>query len=159
MNNEITINPIGYVKKDEQGIYVQLKPEFITGLTAIEGFNYLQLVWWAHLYANTETRAMTVYEKPYKKGPEKIGVFATRSQIRPNPICLSPMPVQHIDYEKGIIRTWWIDCEVDTPVLDIKPYHPCSDRINDVSVPQWCDHWPKSYEESGSFDWEAEFNF
>jgi hypothetical protein len=44
-------------------------------------------------------------------------------------------------------------------VLDLKPYTPSIDRVESPSVPEWCDHWPKSYEESGGFDWEAEFNF
>lgn len=29
----------------------------------------------------------------------------------------------------------------------------------DPLTPDWCAHWPKSYEESSDFDWESEFNF
>ncbi len=153
------IEAIGYIKRDEQGIYVQLEKDYKSALTAVEGFSYLTLVWWAHLYATDDARKIRVIDKPYKKGPDKIGVFATRSQVRPNPICISPMPVQSIDMEKGIIRTWWVDCEVDTPILDIKPYHPCSDRVMSAKVPDWCSHWPQNYEESAEFPWDQEFNF
>ena len=67
------------------------------------------------------------------------------------------MAVLHIDYERGVIHIPYIDAEDGTPILDIKPYHPCSDRVRDVTVPEWCGHWPKWYEDSASFDWAAEF--
>lgn len=44
-----------------------------------------------------------------------------------------------------------------TPVIDIKPYHPATDRVKDVRVPDWCSHWPQYYEENETFDWQAEF--
>ncbi len=43
--------------------------------------------------------------------------------------------------------------------LDLKPYTPSIDRVENPKTPDWCSHWPKSYEESESFDWGAEFNF
>ena len=46
-----------------------------------------------------------------------------------------------------------------TPILDIKPYIPSVDKVNKVKTPTWSKHWPQSYEESGDFDWEKEFNF
>ena len=41
---------------------------------------------------------------------------------------------------------------------DKKPYTPSIDRIEKPETPKWCAHWPKSYEQSGSFDWN-EFLF
>jgi tRNA (Thr-GGU) A37 N-methylase len=61
--------------------------------------------------------------------------------------------------DAGEIAVPYIDTENGTPVVDIKPYHPSEDRIREAQVPAWCDHWPKWYEDSGSFDWEAEFNY
>ncbi len=65
-----------------------------------------------------------------------------------------------------IVSTWenkiyvpYIDAFVDTPIVDIKPYHTCTDKVAGVSVPKWCEHWPSSYEDSGTFDWSAEFEF
>ncbi len=58
---------------------------------------------------------------------------------------------------KGGIYVAYIDAEEGTPIIDIKPYHPATDRIRDVQVPEWCDHWPKWYEDSAEFDWQAEF--
>jgi tRNA (Thr-GGU) A37 N-methylase len=62
-----------------------------------------------------------------------------------------------LDAGAGIIRVPFIDAEDGTPILDLKPYHPCADRIRNVSVPQWCSHWPQWYEDSAHFDWQAEF--
>ncbi|MCP4177093.1 MAG: tRNA (N6-threonylcarbamoyladenosine(37)-N6)-methyltransferase TrmO, partial [bacterium] len=97
--------------------------------------------------------------KPYKKGPDKVGVFATRSPVRPNPIALSLIYIINIDYDKGLIYIPYIDADIGTPVLDLKPYHLSTDNPASVSVPEWCSHWPKSIEQSGEFNWEAEFNF
>ena len=97
--------------------------------------------------------------RPYKKAPEVMGVFATRSPIRPNPIALTTAQVINIDYEKGIIQVAAIDANDNSPVLDIKPYTPSLDRVEVPDVPKWCSHWPKSLEESEDYDWESELNF
>lgn len=152
------IKKIGNVKS-ENGIFaIQLEKEFIPGLTNIDGFQYLQVIWWGHLNDTIEKRNVLVANKPYKKGPEKIGVFATRSDYRPNPILITTIQVLKIDYEAGIIYTPYIDAIDGTSVLDIKPYHRI-ERIKECGVPTWCEHWPKYYEEAASFDWENEFNF
>lgn len=88
-----------------------------------------------------------------------MGTFATRTPIRPNPIALTAAEIICIDYESGLIQIAFIDADDNTPVLDIKPYTPSLDRIEDPEVPEWCAHWPKSLEASASFAWEEEFLF
>ena len=90
---------------------------------------------------------------------KEMGIFATRSPIRPNPIALTAVEILYIDYDKGVIQIAYIDANDGSPVLDIKPYTPSLDRIEAPEVPAWCAHWPKSLEASGSFAWEEEFNF
>ena len=158
MEKSIQIEPIGRVEATNQGFIIKLKDEYKSALTNLEGFSHLQIIWWGNLFDKEEYRSVKVTDKPYSKGPEKLGIFATRSQIRPNPILLTTVFVQEIDSEQGIIRTPYIDAEPATPVLDIKPYHT-SDRVRDCRVPEWCEHWPKWDEDTGSFDWAAEFNF
>lgn len=97
--------------------------------------------------------------QPYKKAPSVMGIFSTRSPIRPNPIALTTVEVIHIDYLKGIIQIAYIDVNDGTPVLDMKPYTPSLDRVETPRVPNWCCHWPKSIDESADFNWENEFNF
>jgi len=158
MDNTYKIQKIGKVIA-ENGFYsVQLDKQFIPGLTNISGFKYLQVIWWGHLHDSPQNRASLIIDKPYKKCPDKLGVFGTRSEIRPNPILVTTIQVIKMDMEAGKIYTSYIDAENDTDVLDIKPYH-LIERIKDCEVPDWCQHWPKWYEEAATFDWQNEFNF
>ncbi|MBN2424594.1 MAG: SAM-dependent methyltransferase [Calditrichaceae bacterium] len=158
MEIKIDIHPIGIVHHENGTFCIKLKKEFIPALTNIEDFSHLQVIWWGHLYASEERLLSLIDEKPYKKGPGKIGVFATRSPVRPNPVLITNIFVQDIDFDKGIIYTPFIDAEHGTPVIDIKPYHK-SERVKDCAVPDWCSHWPEWDEDTADFDWEKEFNF
>lgn len=158
MKNAIISHSIGTIKTEKGRFSIQLEEEYINGLVAIEGFSHLQIVWWGSLSDNLEHRTHLLNSKPYKKGPDSVGVFATRSQFRPNPILITNIFVEKIDFKKGIIYTPYIDAENDTPLLDIKPYH-FYQRVKNCSSPDWCEHWPSWYEEAAEFDWEAEFNF
>lgn len=142
MGNDYHIKPIGFVNASKEGFSIQIEKEFLPALTNIEGFSHLQVVWWGNLYDKPEYRKHLVSEKPYKKGPGIIGVFATRSPVRPNPVLLTTIDVLNIDREKGLIATSWIDAENGTPVLDIKPYH-LEERVKNCQVPEWCKHWPQ----------------
>ena len=158
MENTYKIKKIGEVKAEDGIFSIQLEKEFIPGLKNIDGFEYLQIVWWGHLGDTPKNRASLVIEKPYKNSPEELGVFSTRSEIRPNPILITTIPVIEIDKEAGKIYTPYIDAEIGTDVLDIKPYH-LLERVKDCKVPSWCEHWPEWYEDAGTFDWQKEFNF
>lgn len=153
------VNSIGKIYNDEKGAFIKLNSEFVPALKALEGFSHINVIWWFSDFDNEEARAVLETEQPYKNAPDKMGIFATRSPIRPNPIALTAVEVLDIDYQKGIIEIAYIDANDDTPVLDIKPYTPSLDRVENPSVPKWCARWPKSLEESGEFDWEKEFNF
>lgn len=59
----------------------------------------------------------------------------------------------------AVIGLAYIDAFDGAPILDIKPYTPSIDRVENPAVPDWCSHWPKCYEKSGDFDWESEMNF
>lgn len=150
------LKSIGEVIAMDNGFGVKLDKEYVQGLQGLEGFSAVTVIWWAD---NREEYGSYLLDKPYKKGPEKIGLFSTRSQIRPNPICTTIIYVNKVDLNSGIIKTWYIDAFPGTKVLDIKPFHPCSDVLKNTRVPDWCDHWPKSIDDSGSFNWEEEFNF
>jgi tRNA (Thr-GGU) A37 N-methylase len=108
---------------------------------------------------NPRDRATLVETKPYKKGPDEIGVFALRSPERPNPVAVSNAAIAYVDEVSGMVGLYWIDAFPGSAVLDLKPYTPSIDRVERPSVPAWCSHWPKSVEESADFDWAAEFNF
>lgn len=157
MDKEFKIKPIGVVEATN-GFKIKVNKECLPALKNISGFSHLQILWWGNLSDSDEERNILIVEKPYKKSPEEIGTFATRSQMRPNPILTTIVMALDIDFENGVIHTPYIDAENGTPVLDIKPYH-FNERVKECSVPDWCSHWPKWYEESSSFNWGSEFNF
>lgn len=154
-----TLNTIGRIRNNEGEAFIELDKKYIPALKALEGFSHINVLWWFDKFDNDEARAVLEAGQPYKKAPKNMGIFATRSPIRPNPIALTAVEVIGIDYEKGIINIAYIDADDNTPLIDIKPYTPSLDKIDTPSVPKWCSHWPESLEKSADFDWEKEFNF
>lgn len=153
------VNPIGSIHINEEGMFLKLEPKYIPALQALDGFSHLSIIWWFSELDSEDTRAVLETPQPYKNAPEIMGIFATRSPVRPNPIALTAAQVIHIDYQQGLIHLAYIDANDGSPVLDIKPYTPSLDRVETPGVPEWCRHWPASVEQSGNFDWEHEFNF
>jgi tRNA-Thr(GGU) m(6)t(6)A37 methyltransferase TsaA len=151
------LRSIGTVISDEDGFALAIDEPFREALTGLAGFSYLNVLWWCHLLDEPEYRSITVAERPYRDAPEQLGIFATRSPARPNPIAVTPVLVLSIDVERGLVRTPFIDADAGSPILDIKPYHPAVDRIRDVAVPEWCAGWPEWLEDSATFDWGAVF--
>lgn len=151
--------PIGKVRNNEKGAFIEIEPKYIPALAALEGFSHINILWWFSDFDTKEARSALQTPQPYKKAPATMGIFATRSPIRPNPIALTAVEAIHIDYEKGLIQIAYIDANDATPILDIKPYTPSLDRVETPGVPEWCCEWPKSLEQSASFAWENVFNF
>ena len=156
---KIELTPIGSVKNTGEEVAIQLEKAYAPGLEGLEGFSHVQVLWWCSELDSPEARAVLQTPKPYKTAPDVLGIFATRSPVRPNPIAVTVVDVLRIDYETGTIHLPYIDAFDGTPVLDIKPYTPSSDRVEAPATPAWCANWPKSLEEGGAFDWEAVFNF
>ena len=157
--NEMRIFSIGKVVNKKEKVYIELDPKYLKGIKGLEGYSHIQVLWWADKCDNEISRSNLIVKKPYKKGPDEIGIFATRSPERPNPIAVSNVDIAYVDIEKGIIGLYYIDAFDGTQIIDLKPYIPSVDKIENPKTPDWCRHWPKSYEESGNFNWENEFNF
>lgn len=157
MSQQYQVCPIGYVRNIGNGFLLQIEREYLTALKELDTFSHINILYWFHLCDIPETRKILEAEQPYQKAPDRMGIFATRSPMRPNPIALSVVRVLRIDHEQGFIEIPYIDAEEGTPIIDIKPYHPSVDRVKEVNVPHWCSHWPEWYEDSASFDWEGEF--
>jgi tRNA-Thr(GGU) m(6)t(6)A37 methyltransferase TsaA len=153
------VKPIGKISISEEGMFIELESKYIPALQALDGFSHLSVIWWFSDFDNEEARNMLEAPQPYKTAPAVMGIFATRSPVRPNPLALTAVQVIHIDNEKGIIQIAYIDANDGTPILDIKPYTPSLDRVETPGVPEWCIHWPASLEQSENFDWKNEFNF
>ena len=148
----VTLNPIGRVEASDQfGKYeVHVFPEYTAALKLLDQFSHVMVIWWAHHHDNAEDRSILSTELPYARGTHA-GVFACRSEYRPNPIGITIMPILSIDEQTGVVTLPWIDALDSTPVLDLKPYIPSADRIRDVSVAGWCKDWPVWMEEAGEY--------
>jgi tRNA-Thr(GGU) m(6)t(6)A37 methyltransferase TsaA len=124
-----TVKPIGYVrspyrdskeipkglgaKHDAEGV-LELDAEFEVGLTDIEGFSHLFVIWAFHRSEGFELLGTP----PFDDRPH--GVFATRSPRRPNPIGLTVVELHA--REGSLLRVRGVDMLDGTPILDIKPY-------------------------------------
>lgn len=157
--NDIKLFSIGKVQKNEGDTYIKLDKKFMDGIKGLNGYSYVQVIWWMDKCDNESDRTTIREQKPYVKGPGEIGVFALRSPERPNPIAVSNSYITYIDEENGVIGLAYIDADEGSTILDLKPYTPSIDRVENPITPEWCSHWPSSVEESGNFDWEKEFNF
>lgn len=157
MENKINIEPIGKVIIEGEKASIQIDKRYLPALTGLNGFSHLQIIWWGNHFDKQEYRNTMTFQKLIKKGPETLGTFASRSPIRPNPVMLSIIKVNDIDFRKGVIRTPCIDADNNTPVLDIKPYH-LMERVNKCKVPEWCTDWPSWYEEAIDFAWKEKMN-
>lgn len=94
----------------------------------LEEFDYLWIIW--EFSANRHAACGVTVRPPRLGGNERLGVFATRSPFRPNPIGLSCVRISHIDYEASdapVIHVLGADLMDGTPILDIKPYVPYVD--------------------------------
>ena len=155
----LQVNSIGKVKVNEKGMFIELERKYIPALQALDGFSHLNVIWWFSEFDNEEARNVLESPKPYKNSPDVMGIFATRSPVRPNPVALSTVQIINIDYKTGLIQIGYIDANHGSLVIDLKPYTPSLDRVEAPKVPEWCKHWPLSIEQSGKFDWSKEFNF
>ncbi len=90
-------------------------------LRGIEGFDYLWLIWGFSLNRPAASGHLTV-RPPRLGGNERVGVFASRSPFRPNPLGLSSVKLRRVDYDSGVIEVLGADLADGTPIYDIKPY-------------------------------------
>jgi tRNA (adenine37-N6)-methyltransferase len=135
-SSAIVFQPIGWVRSPHtdpiatpiQPMYannclgrVELRPEFAEGLADIEGFSHIYLIYHLH-----RTSAVQLRVKPFMQDIEH-GIFATRAPCRPNPIGMSL--VRLLRSEGNILHIEGVDILDGTPVIDIKPYAPRYDAV------------------------------
>ena len=106
--------PKGLGAKHEAEGELRIKPEFELGLTDIEGFSHLIVIW---EFDRADGMALMA-TPPSDNRPH--GVFATRSPRRPNPLGLTV--VELLRREGTTLRVRGVDMLDGTPILDIKPY-------------------------------------
>ena len=122
---------------------VEVHPEFVEGLSDLDGFSHVLLVY--HLHEVRETK-LTV--TPFMD-TERRGVFATRAPARPNPIGISIVRLEGV--RGAVLDVDGVDMLDGTPLLDIKPYVPEVDERTDVRV-GWLEGARERWKEKASDD-------
>lgn len=124
--------PYQPVEKDKGDFIIIIDNEYIKGLLSLESFHYIYVIYYIHLLNKRVSMSVT---PPWTSG-EKVGVFASRAPLRPNPIGISIVKIKKIIDNKIIISG--IDVFNNTPLLDIKPYIKELDSKTDANY-GWID--------------------
>ena len=114
---------------------IVFEPEFrnADAVRGLEGFSHIWLIWAFH-QAVRDNWSPTV-RPPRLGGNARMGVFATRSPFRPNPIGLSSVKLDRVEFTNDlgpIIHVRGADLVDGTPIFDIKPYIPYADAHPDA---------------------------
>jgi tRNA-Thr(GGU) m(6)t(6)A37 methyltransferase TsaA len=143
MKGKIELWSIGVVEKaGEHEARIDVFPEFSAGLKDLKEFSHLIILYWIHLRDNAEERrTLLVFPRRHAVNVEK-GVFACRSPSRPNPIGLCV--VRLVRVENSILTVEGLDALEGSPIIDIKPYIPRADSIQDAKVPDWTLNGPST---------------
>lgn len=117
----------------------------------LEDFSHIWLITWFHQVSPSSVKPRV---RPPRLGGEKsLGVYATRSPFRPNPIALSLVEMEKLQVDQGKLEIWvrGVDLVSGTPILDIKPYLPYCEALPEAKM-AWVE---KDWEELSLF-WSAE---
>ncbi len=147
---ELVVRPIAHIRTDfptkfgiprQSGLAEGLKGRVVfekefrnaDALRGIEEFSHIWLIW-AFSKALREGWSATV-RPPRLGGNARVGVFASRSPFRPNPIGLSLVRLQGVEQEAEgpVLHVLGADLMDGTPIYDIKPYLPYVECVSDAS--------------------------
>ena len=115
---------------------IVFEPEYRNpdALRGLEGFSHLWLLW--HFSEVKQESWSPTVRPPRLGGNTRMGVFATRSPYRPNPIGLSSVRIERIEWdtpEGAVIHVAGADLMDGTPILDVKPYLSYTDSHIDAT--------------------------
>jgi tRNA-Thr(GGU) m(6)t(6)A37 methyltransferase TsaA len=112
-----------------------LAPEFADGLKGLEKFSHAFIIYSLNKADHVE---LVTHPGPSSvKGLPKVGVFASRSQYRPNHIAVRLVKIMGI--KGNVVSVEGLDGIDGSPVLDIKPYVPGFDRPEKFVCADWYD--------------------
>ncbi len=140
----LSLRPIGYVVKgrpwppgdeawQENVSEIEIDASWAEALEGLEGYSHIWILWWLDRFPDPP-EVLRVHPGGRPEVP-LMGIFATRSPHRPNPIALTP--VRLLEREGCRLRVVGLDAAQGTPVLDIKPYLRRGDLIAEATGPRW----------------------
>jgi tRNA-Thr(GGU) m(6)t(6)A37 methyltransferase TsaA len=142
---EFNLTTIGVVKNGIQGRHrgdywktaiseVVVATDLDDALDEIEGFSHIIVLCWLHEISPSERKVKKVHPRGNEELP-LVGVLASRSPARPNPISITT--VKLLGRNKNVLRVQGLDAVDGTPVLDIKPHIPRYDSPTQAITPDW----------------------
>ncbi|MBY8996674.1 MAG: tRNA (N6-threonylcarbamoyladenosine(37)-N6)-methyltransferase TrmO [Candidatus Thorarchaeota archaeon] len=134
---EYSIRPIGYVEKNDTGIYLVINSEIWDATLHVDLFSHLIVLWWIHERDSEEDRTTLISYPPRNKGDEASGAFSCRSPSRPNPIGHTIVKLLEVDDKHSRLKIDHMDANHGSPIIDIKPYLPSSDTVDNARVAPW----------------------
>ena len=142
---EIKLKPIGTVRSEikervkgraaQATATIEIDPALTEALDNLDEFSHIIVIYWLH--KSRRPAPLKVYPGRHAH-PYPVGVFASRSPDRPNPIGKST--VRLLKREGNILMVEGLDAIDGTPVLDIKPYIPGLDSAENAVAPPWTKH-------------------
>ena len=138
----VCLVPVGFVQTDAVGKEVRNKnvvskivfrEELSEALEGVEEFSHLFVLFWLHKIEGKEREIMKVRPRGRADMP-LLGIFATRTPHRPNPIGLTRVKLLNI--KGNMVTVQGLDAFDGTPVLDIKPFDSWN-TTEDFKVPDW----------------------
>ncbi|MCK4456435.1 MAG: tRNA (N6-threonylcarbamoyladenosine(37)-N6)-methyltransferase TrmO [Thermoplasmata archaeon] len=143
--SDITLRPVGFVRNEmtekvSGEAYRDIVSEIVVEedlrdcLDGIEHHSHAIIVYWLNRIPEEERKVLKVRPMGDPSLPI-VGVFATRSPRRPNPIGLETVEV--LGRDGNVLRVKGLDALDGSPVLDIKPYTKHHDSAMGVTEPEW----------------------
>ena len=151
LTNSITLDPIGIVNSPyKEKFAIPRQPGLVTtakgtikllgevnNLDAIREIEQFDYIWLLFIFHGTQEQGWkSLVRPPRLGGNKKMGVLATRSTFRPNPIGMSVVKLEKIEVieQDVLLHISGIDLLDETPIVDIKPYIPYSDSLPDADA-------------------------
>ena len=144
MSGRVSFHPIGFVYNNVPGPRyhdwgdvlsdIVLDEDLTPALDGIEEYSHIIVLF--HLSGVTrQQRAIRKVHPSSRQDMPEVGVFATHSQYRPNPIGVTVARL--IERQGNRLRVSGLDTYNGTPVLDIKGYAPKLDDEEEIRIPEW----------------------
>ncbi|MFO8101117.1 MAG: tRNA (N6-threonylcarbamoyladenosine(37)-N6)-methyltransferase TrmO [Dehalococcoidia bacterium] len=111
-----------------------IDPEYDGLLDGVEDFSHLLILYWAH-QAAPHGRTMTRAHPMGRQDLPLVGIFATCSPARPNPLCV--IAVRLVERDGCTLRVEGLDAIDGSPVIDIKPYLPFYYSVPEANLSGW----------------------
>jgi len=140
--------PAWYVRRQGKSINLEILEPYCLALKQLDHFSHVMVFWRADKHDNDKSRSALLTRPTYAKD-KLTGVFATRTEYRPNPIAMTTCKILKIDENNGIIQVADTDAFDGTLIVDLKAYHPVCDRVKDAEIPEWLSDWPEWMPEEG----------